>query len=358
MNPFFTVIMPLYNHEAYVGHAVQSVLAQTCGDFELVVCNDGSTDGSLEIVDGFGDHRIRVIDKPNGGTVSALNSCLLHARGQYVCWLSSDDLFAPGKLALHWSHHHAQPESPLSLAPFGYLRDGVTMSDVQLRPEASARLAQFLEGNYVNGLSVCADRRLYAQYGLFDSRFRYAHDVERWYQFLTYHEPDFLEGEVQSFSRLGTSVTADADMLGEMDVLKLVYTQLDLGGLPALLPSSLRSGSIETNILMMLCMRLFSESNLMFRYQLGTDLVRMVARSVQTAKLQSALVAVEAALIGVAQTDRARIALGYVDQVLRAASGPTIEPGPSFAERVCTLRDAASSDRVRRVMSRYLRQGL
>ena len=358
MNPFFTVIMPLYNHEAYVGHAVQSVLAQTFGDFELVVCNDGSTDGSLEIVDGFGDHRIRVIDKPNGGTVSALNSCLLNARGQYICWLSSDDLYAPGKLALHWEHHHAQPASPLSFAPFGYLRDGVTVPDVQLRPESPARLAQFLEGNYVNGLSVCADRRLYAQYGLFDSRFRYAHDVERWYQFLAHYEPGFLDGDAQSFSRLGTSVTADADMLGEMDVLKLVYNQLDLGGFSALLPSSFRVGSIETNILAMLCMRLFSQSSLMFRYQLGADLVRMVARSVQTGKLQSELVAVEGVLIGSTQNDHVRIALGYVDQVLRASEGAEIEPGPSFAERVCTLRDAASNDMVRRVMSRYLRQGL
>jgi hypothetical protein len=358
MNPFFTVIMPLYNHEAYVGHAVQSVLSQTCDDFELVVCNDGSTDKSLEIVDGFGDHRIRVIDKPNGGTVSALNSCLMNARGQYVCWLSSDDLYAPGKLALHWTHHHAQPESALSLAPFGYLRDGVMVPDVQLRPESPARLAQFLEGNYVNGLSVCADRRLYAQYGLFDSRFRYAHDVERWYQFLIHHEPSFIDGGTQSFSRLGTSVTADADMLGEMDVLKLVYNQLALGGLAALLPSSLRSGPIETNILTMLCMRLFSESNLMFRYQLGADLVRMVARSVQITNLQSALVAVEGVLIGSARNDRARIALGYVDQVLRAAAGGEIEPGPSFVERICALRDATSSDMVRRVMSRYLCQGL
>ncbi len=358
MNPFFTVIMPLYNHEAYVGQAVQSVLAQTYGDFELVVCNDGSTDGSLEIVDGFGDQRIRVIDKPNGGTVSALNSCLLNARGRYVCWLSSDDLYAPGKLGLHWTHHHAQPELPLSLAPFGYLRDGVTVPDVQLRPESPARLAQFLEGNYVNGLSVCADRRLYEQYGLFDSRFRYAHDVERWYQFLARHEAGFLDGEAQSFSRLGTSVTADADMLGEMDVLKLVYNQLDLGGLPGLLPCSLRSGLIATDILTMLCIRLFSESNLMFRYQLGADLIRMVARSVQISKLQSAMVAVEAVLIGSVRNDRARVALGYVDQVLRAASGPEIEPGSSFAERVCALRDAAASEMVQRVMSRYLRQGL
>jgi len=358
MTPFFTVIMPLYNHQAYVGQAVESVLAQTCGDFELVVCNDGSTDDSLDIVDGYGDPRIRVIDKPNGGTVSALNSCLLNARGLYVCWLSSDDLFAPEKLAVHRTHHSALPESPMSLAPFGYLRDGATVADSQLRPESSARLIQFLEGNYVNGLSVCADRRLYEQYGLFDSRFRYAHDVERWYQFLTRHEAAYLEGEPQSFSRLGTSIITDADMLGEMDVLKLVYNQLDQGGLAALLPSSLRGGAIETSVLVMLCLRLFSPSNLMFRYNLGADLLLMVSRSVQVERLQGKLPAVAGVLRNSPENDRVRIALECLEQVSRAAEGPTLEPSPGFAEQICRLRDAATSEGVRRVMSRYLRQGL
>jgi hypothetical protein len=299
-----------------------------------------------------------VIDKPNGGTVSALNSCLMSARGRYVCWLSSDDLFAPGKLALHRTHHRSNPESPLSFAPFGYLRDGVTVPDVQLVPEPTARLAQFLEGNYVNGLSVCGDRRLYEQYGLFDSRFRYAHDVERWYQFLARHEAVCLEGEPQSFSRLGSSITTDADMLGEIDVLKLGYNQLALGGLPALLPVSMQSGPIETNTLLMLCMRVFSQSNLMFRYQLGSDLLHMVARSVQLGQLQGTLSTVASLLRNNAANDRARIALECVDLVSRAAAGPTLEPGPGFAEQICRMRDAAASESVRRVMSRYLRQGL
>ena len=77
MKPFFSVLMPLYNHDTYVGDALRSLMEQTFDDFEVVVCNDGSTDGSLDIVDGFKDSRLRVIDKPNGGTVSALNAALM-----------------------------------------------------------------------------------------------------------------------------------------------------------------------------------------------------------------------------------------------------------------------------------------
>ena len=358
MSPVFTIIMPLYNHAAYVGQAVESALLQTFGDFELVVCNDGSTDTSLQILDGYSDKRIRVIDKPNGGTVSALNACLLNAHGRYICWLSSDDLFASDKLKLHHAHHRVKPESALSFAPFGYLRDGRMVPDVQVCPEARARLAQFLEGNYVNGLSVCANRALYARYGLFDSRFRYAHDVERWFQFLARHEAAYLEGPPQSYSRLLTGHVADAEILGELDVLKLLYTQLDVGGLKALLPASLRADPLDADVLLMLLMRLFSPSNLLLRYQLGADVTHMVARSLQAEKSQHLLPAIVGVLYDTIGNDRARIALDWTRQVERLVAQPALQPSLSFVEQVCRLRDVAESNDVRRVLSRYLRQGL
>ncbi len=357
--PYFSIIMPLYNHESYVAQAVESALSQTFEDFELVVCNDGSTDASLERVDAYEDRRIRVIDKPNGGTVSALNSCLMNARGQYVCWLSSDDLFAPHKLATHAAHHAGSPESMLSIAPFGYLRDDQFLSVSQTRPTSSARLAQFLAGNYVNGLSVCANRALYAQHGLFDSRFRYAHDVERWFQFLVHHEPSYLEGQPQSFSRLGTSIVTDADMLGEIDVLKMVYSRLASGGLRALLPSDARKQPITQEQLATICPHLFSPRNLFFRFRLVHALIHLVAASVQAEGLRRTLA--EAAAQLREQTDSAD-----VESVLRcieltlSASGEAapIAAAPGFAEQLCAMRDSSSSASERRVMSRYLREGL
>ncbi|MDB6084521.1 MAG: b-glycosyltransferase-like protein, partial [Gammaproteobacteria bacterium] len=150
--PFFTVIMPLYNHAPYVAAAVESVLAQSFGEFELVVCNDGSTDDSLEVVGGFTDPRIRLIDKPNAGTVSALNACLLVAQGRYICWLSSDDLLARDKLLVHHHHHATNPASPLSVAPFGYLRESQWIAATQIRVASRLRVLQFVHGNYINGL--------------------------------------------------------------------------------------------------------------------------------------------------------------------------------------------------------------
>jgi hypothetical protein len=357
--PFISIIMPLYNHEKYVAQAVESVLAQTFEDFELVVCNDGSTDASLERVDAYDDRRIRIIDKPNGGTVSALNSCLMSARGKFVCWLSSDDLFAPGKLAAHAAHHTRDQESMLSFAPFGYLRDDQFLAVSQTKPSSSARLAQFLGGNYVNGLSVCASRTLYAQHGLFDSRFRYAHDVERWFQFLVHHEPAYLEGQSQSFSRLGTGHVTDADMLGELDVLKMVYSRIASGGLRALLPSDIHKQPVTQEQLATLCPHLFSPRNLFFRFRMDHALIHLVAGFVQAEGLGSALAGAAAHLNEHSNSVDIEHMLRCIELTLSASGeAAPIAESPGFAEQLCAMRDGSSSASERRVMSRYLREGM
>ncbi len=77
-SPFFSIIVPTYNHAKYVGAALDSILAQTDPDWEAVVVNDGSTDNTPEVLARYAqrDSRIRVFHKPNGGTGSALNRCV------------------------------------------------------------------------------------------------------------------------------------------------------------------------------------------------------------------------------------------------------------------------------------------
>src|SRR5436309_795558 len=101
--PFFSVLVPTYNQAHYVGQALDSLIGQSDPDWEAIVVNDGSTDGTAGILEAHRatDPRIRVIHKQNGGTGSALNEGLRHARGEWICWLSSDDLFHPRKLEIH-----------------------------------------------------------------------------------------------------------------------------------------------------------------------------------------------------------------------------------------------------------------
>ena len=96
--PEISVILPVFNSEEFVRKAIESVLAQTFEDFELIIVNDGSTDSSKDIIDSFKDDRIRLINQSNQGPGAARNNALKIAQGRYVMYLDSDDWFTSDAL--------------------------------------------------------------------------------------------------------------------------------------------------------------------------------------------------------------------------------------------------------------------
>ena len=98
--PLVSVIMPAWNTAAYVAEAIESILAQTMGDLELLVVDDGSRDATLEIARSFADPRMQVLQNPvNLGVATARNLALAVARGQYIAMMDSDDIAMPERLA-------------------------------------------------------------------------------------------------------------------------------------------------------------------------------------------------------------------------------------------------------------------
>lgn len=99
-NPAISVVVPVYNVEAYLRECVDSVLNQTMGDFEVILVDDGATDSSGSICDEYGrqDPRIQVIHQTNGGLSAARNTGLDAAKGDYVYFLDSDDYIVPHAL--------------------------------------------------------------------------------------------------------------------------------------------------------------------------------------------------------------------------------------------------------------------
>jgi teichuronic acid biosynthesis glycosyltransferase TuaG len=95
-----SIVMPAYNAGRHVAESVRSVQAQTCGRWELVVVDDGSTDDTREVVEAFAavDSRVRCVGRENGGQAAARNTGLREARGELVAFLDADDLWLPGKL--------------------------------------------------------------------------------------------------------------------------------------------------------------------------------------------------------------------------------------------------------------------
>lgn len=97
MEPLVSIIIPVYNGENYMREAIDSALAQTYSNFEVLVINDGSTDKTDEIALSYAD-KIRYFKKENGGVSSALNKGIAEMKGEYFSWLSHDDAYAPDKI--------------------------------------------------------------------------------------------------------------------------------------------------------------------------------------------------------------------------------------------------------------------
>lgn len=96
-SPLISVIIPAYNHEKFIGAAVDSVLAQTVEDFELIVINDGSTDRTGDIVENYSDPRISYYYQDNQDAFNTINRGLSLVAGQYVAILNSDDVYTPDR---------------------------------------------------------------------------------------------------------------------------------------------------------------------------------------------------------------------------------------------------------------------
>lgn len=93
--PLVSVVVPVYNVEKYLRTCLDSVLAQSHKNLQVVVVNDGSVDSSLAIAESYTDPRLEVVSKPNGGLSSARNFGLARARGDYLCFVDSDDSLHP-----------------------------------------------------------------------------------------------------------------------------------------------------------------------------------------------------------------------------------------------------------------------
>lgn len=98
MNKSFSIIMPAYNVEKFIGSAIKCVLNQTYQNFELIIVDDGSIDKTSEIIATFSDNRIKIIKQENQGLGRARNVGIENAKNNYIAFLDSDDLWAPQKL--------------------------------------------------------------------------------------------------------------------------------------------------------------------------------------------------------------------------------------------------------------------
>lgn len=183
---FFSIVIPLYNKEHFIGQTLQSVLAQTFADFEVIIVNDGSTDGGEAIVKQFDDSRIQYYLRENKGVAAARNFGITLASGNYVAFLDSDDYWYPDFLqTMHRNIGRFAPEHKVftsaieietsrSVFPAGYSIEKTGYCEVVDFFDASSKEAVIWTSAAVFHKSV------FEKSGVFDTNVKHAEDTDLW----------------------------------------------------------------------------------------------------------------------------------------------------------------------------------
>ncbi|MBW4520386.1 MAG: glycosyltransferase [Scytolyngbya sp. HA4215-MV1] len=189
-----SVIIPVYGVELYIAEAIQSVLAQTYQNFELLIVDDESPDRSIEICRQFTDPRIKILNQKNRGLAGARNAGIRQATGAYLAFLDGDDLWRPEKLEKHVAHLEQYPQVGVSFSRSAFIDSHGALLGTYLMPQLTDITVQSLfRSNPVGNGSAAVVRRetldairfrdnVYGQVEdfYFDDRFRRAEDIECW----------------------------------------------------------------------------------------------------------------------------------------------------------------------------------
>lgn len=224
-NPKISIVIPVYNGSNYLAEAIESALAQTYSNIEVLVVNDGSTDQGKtdEIIHSYGD-KIRHVTKSNGGVASALNVAICNMTGDYFSWLSHDDLYYPEKIEKQvevlntlgqgkyviYSNYSVFTEDSEKTIPV--MMDGV-------HPE-SFRYWLTVK-NCLHGCTLLVPRTAFQELGVFDESLRTTQDYDLWFRIARkynfVHTPEILvkarSHEKQDSLKVADIVAAECDAL-------------------------------------------------------------------------------------------------------------------------------------------------
>ena len=145
----FSILIPAYNREKYVGETLDSVFSQTFTDYEVIVTDDGSTDQTVQVLESYGT-RIKVIRQPKQGTEAARNAAAAQACGEYPVMLDSDDLLLPCALATYDRIIRTLDSPPLIIGSIKTFRDGqpIPSRPTGIEPDRGSKFSRlYVEGS-------------------------------------------------------------------------------------------------------------------------------------------------------------------------------------------------------------------
>jgi glycosyltransferase involved in cell wall biosynthesis len=194
MMPETSVIIPTHNRRAMVREAIASVLVQRGASFELIVVDDGSTDGTWDDLQRLARDPVRVLRTGNSGPAVARNRGVALARGRYLAFLDSDDLWMPGKLASQVALMHTNPHLAISQSGEVWMRNGRRVNPARRHQKRSGDIfADSLRTCLISPSAVIMKRELLDEAGGFDETMAACEDYDLWLRILARHEAGLID---------------------------------------------------------------------------------------------------------------------------------------------------------------------
>ncbi|MCL5884147.1 MAG: glycosyltransferase [Deltaproteobacteria bacterium] len=184
--PTVSVILPVYNDERFVGAAIESILAQSFRDFEFLVVNDGSTDGTGEVLGKFFDPRLTIVTQTNKGIVQTLNLAISMAKGKYIARMDSDDFSRINRFCKQVDFLDANPECGLVGSACEIVReDGTHMAHFSVPHQDEAIRRSMVWRNPFVHSSIMVRKSVLDRVGGYKQSFdSIGHDYELWWRVL------------------------------------------------------------------------------------------------------------------------------------------------------------------------------
>lgn len=193
--PLITVLIPSYNYREYLGPAIDSILAQTFTDWELLIVDDASTDGSQDLINDYVAHhpdKIRAVFlETNGGQVRSQNTGLAMARGKYLALLGSDDIAAPHRLAETAALLEADPTLGAVFSRVDYIDANgqfIAAPGMPFNDNFSNIRQRLLVGNFINAPSATLNVAAMRKIGGWNTAYSQVEDYDLWLRLLDEHE--------------------------------------------------------------------------------------------------------------------------------------------------------------------------
>jgi len=188
-----SVILTTYNRPAMTCEAIDSVFAQTCSDFELIVVDDGSTDDTEQVLSRYGD-RIQYVYKENGGEATARNVGLARARGDLVAFLDDDDTWLPEKLEAQVAYHREHPKVGLIYTDCQRFNENGLLPDPSGRKRLSGWIfREFVEEYFIIFSTIMVTRAAIDRVGGFDEAYKRGDDVDFMGRVLEHYPAGYID---------------------------------------------------------------------------------------------------------------------------------------------------------------------